>query len=151
MPDTVKSFSAMLREALGDRLAPDAGSFVDMFHAEGVMEFPYAFGDLPRRVVGREALERHLSSLAEQITFDRISEPTVIETLDRDTVILEFEAFGSGVATDEPYEQRYVSIIRTQGGTIVHYKDYWNSLAVLRALRGSEQLALLTHGEAHHG
>lgn len=150
MSDTVESFSALLRDALGDRLTLDSGSFVEMFHPDGVMEFPFAFGDLPRRVVGRDALTRHLSSLAERITFERMGKASVLETSDPDTVVLEFEGFGRGVETDEPYEQRYVSIIRTEGGHIVHYKDYWNPLAVLRALNGSEALTHLVSGEAHH-
>jgi ketosteroid isomerase-like protein len=150
MTDTVKSFSAMLREALGDRLDPNASSFVEMFHPDGVMEFPYAFGDMTKQLVGREALARHLAALSGLITFDRMSEPIVIETLDRDMVVLEFEGFGTGVATGEPYEQRYLSIIRTQDGYITHYKDYWNPLAVMRALNGPEKPSLLTKGETHH-
>jgi ketosteroid isomerase-like protein len=66
-------------------------------------------------------------------------------------VVLEFNAFGTGIALKEPYEQRYVSIIRTRNGRIVHYKDYWNPLAVLRALRGAAEVAKLTEGEMHHG
>lgn len=41
MTDSVKSFSAMLRTALGDRIAPDADSFLDMMADDGVMEFPF--------------------------------------------------------------------------------------------------------------
>lgn len=150
MSDTVESFSALLRNALGTRLAPDARSFAEMFHPDGVMEFPYAYGDLPKQLVGRDALVGHLSSLAEQITFEHMGNATVIETSDPETVVLEFEGFGRGIRTGEPYEQRYVSIIRTKGGHIVHYKDYWNPMAVLRTLKGSEALTRLTTGDARH-
>lgn len=151
MADTFESFSLMLRHALADRLDPGASSFQEMFDRDGVMEFPFAYGNLPRRIEGREALASHLSMLATLITFDRINEPTVIPSTDPDTVVLEFDAFGTGIAIGEPYEQRYVSIIRTRNGRIVHYKDYWNPLAVLRALRGAAELAKLTDGEMHHG
>jgi uncharacterized protein len=147
MTETIGSFSLLLRQALGDRLEPDASSFLEMFDPHGVMEFPFAYGDLPRRIEGREALAGHLSMLATLIKFDRMSEPTIIQTTDPDTVVLEFEGFGTGVATGEPYEQRYVSIIRTRNGKIVHYKDYWNPLAVLNALRGATRVAELTGGE----
>ncbi|MGE4340515.1 MAG: nuclear transport factor 2 family protein [Pigmentiphaga sp.] len=151
MTDTLESFSAMLRDALGNRLDPNASSFIEMFHPNGVMEFPYAFGDMPKRLVGRDALAQHLAVLSRLITFDRMSKATVTETLDLDLVILEFEGFGTGVATGEPYDQRYLSIIRMQGRYIAHYKDYWNPLAAVRALYGSEGFSVLTKGEAHHG
>lgn len=144
MSHTVESFSDMLRFALGDRLDAKASSFVEMFHPEGVMEFPYAYGDLPKRVEGRTALSEHLTRLARQISFDRMSLPEVTQTEDPDCFILEFEAFGSGVETGEPYEQRYISVIRLRDGYIVHYKDYWNPLAILRAVQGSDRVAALT-------
>lgn len=151
MTETFGSFSRMLRSALGNRLDPDAVSFDEMFDPDGVMEFPFAYADLPRRIEGRKALTDHLAMLGTLITFDGMSEPTIIETTDPDTVVLEFDGFGTGTATGEPYDQRYVSIIRTRNGRIVHYKDYWNPLAVLGALRGAEEVAKLTEGEVRHG
>lgn len=151
MTEGLGSFSQMLRRALGDRLVSDAQSFYEMFDPGGVMEFPFAYADLPRRVEGRDALAAHLSMLSTLIAFDRMSEPTVIESTDPDTVVLEFDGFGTGISTGERYDQRYVSIIRTRNGRIVHYKDYWNPLAVLRALRGTEAVAKLTGGEVSHG
>lgn len=151
MTETIGSFSLMLRRALGNRLDPDAESFCEMFDPDGVMEFPFAYADLPRRLEGRDALASHLAMLPTLISFDRVSEPTVIEANDPDTVVLEFEGFGTGVATGEPYTQRYVSIIRTHRGRIVHYKDYWNPLVVLRALRGADEVARFTDGEVRRG
>jgi len=59
-------------------------------------------------------------------------------TRDLEVFILEFEGFGRGVVTNEPFEQHYISDIRVRDGQIVHYKDYWNPLAILRTLKGSE-------------
>jgi hypothetical protein len=39
MIDPVQSFSDMLRKTLGERLQPDAKTFVAMFAEDGVMEF----------------------------------------------------------------------------------------------------------------
>lgn len=148
MTETLRSFSLMLRRALGDKLDPSAESFVDMFDPNGVMEFPYAYAGLPRRIEGQEALKNHLAMVVNLISVDRITEATVIESTDPEISVLEFEGFGTGVATGEPYEQRYVSIIRTRNGRIVHYKDYWNPLAALRAARGAQVVAELTGEEA---
>lgn len=72
-------------------------------------------------------------------------------TTDPDVTIVEFEGFGSGVATGESYDQRYISVIRTDAGRIMHYRDYWNPLVVLRALRGSAVVDALVGGASDHG
>ncbi len=151
MTETLESFSLMLRRALGDKLDLSAESFVDMFDTDGVMEFPFAYGVLPRRIEGREALKNHLAMLANLISVDRMTEATVIESTDPETVVLEFEGSGTGIANGEPYEQRYVSIIRIRDGRIVHYKDYWNPLAALSAQHGARAVGKLTGGEVAHG
>lgn len=150
MTDTIGSFADMLRAALGNRLAPEAKTFYDMFDPNGVMEFPFAYDGLPKRIEGQEALAGHLAMLGKLITFDSMSKPTVIETTDPATVVLEFHGFGTGIATGAPYDQQYLSIIKTRNGRIVHYKDYWNPLAVLRALHGEEEVAKLTAREVQH-
>jgi len=137
MIDTVQSFSAMLRETLGDRLNPGAETFVEMFAEDGVMEFPYALPS-PRRLEGREALAAHLAYLARLVELLSVSDVAKHETTDPEVFIVEFASSGRAVATGEPFEQRYISVIRVRDGHIVHYKDYWNPLAILRTMRGRE-------------
>ena len=135
MIDTVRSYSAMLRRALEGRVAADARTFV---------QFPFAPAGMAKRIVGRDALAAHLERVGGRIRFDRITEPVIHRTGDPEVLILEFEAYGRGVGSGEPYEQGYVSVIRTRGRRIVHIKEYWNPLAALRALRGKTAVDALT-------
>lgn len=151
MTDNMDSFSTMLRKALGDRIAPDAATFLDMVANDGVMEFPYAPTGLATRLDGKAAIAHHLESLGGMIAFDGIGEPTIYATTDPDVTIVEFEGFGRGVSTGESYDQRYISVIRTNAGRIVHYRDYWNPLVLLRALRGSAVVDALASGASDHG
>ena len=137
MIDAVQSFSAMLRETLGERLNPGAETFVQMFAQDGVMEFPYALPS-PRRLEGREALAAHLAYLARLVELLSVSDVAKHKTPDPEVFIVEFASSGRAVATGEPFEQRYISVIRVRDGHIVHYKDYWNPLAILRTMRGRE-------------
>lgn len=150
MTDSVESFSTMLRKALGDRIDADASTFVEMVADDVVMEFPYSPPGFPTRLNGRAAIARHLEGLGDIIAFDRMGEPTVHPSSDPDVVIIEFEGFGRGVATGEPYDQSYVSVIRTRGGRIVRYRDYWNPLVVLRATKGAALIDALVAGDAGH-
>lgn len=150
MSENIESFSAMLRRALGDRIDKDAGSFTDMMAEHAVMEFPYAPPGLPVRLDGRHAVARHLERAAGLVAFDRMGEPTVHPSTDPDVVVIEFDGFGHGVATGEPYDQRYISVIRTENGQIVHYRDYWNPIIVLRATRGAAFVDALVGGNSNH-
>lgn len=124
--DALPSFSAMLRGALGDALAPDAATFVDMFAEAGVMEFPYAPADGVARLEGRTALIDYLAGLGTMIDIVSVGTPTVHRSVDPDTFILEFTGTARGVVSGKSYEQTYISVIRVSDGRIVHYRDYWN-------------------------
>jgi ketosteroid isomerase-like protein len=137
MIDPVKSFSQMLRKTMGKHLNPDAETFVQMFAENGVMEFPFALPNVAQRVEGREALSARLGFLSGLIEFNSVSEVVKHETSDPEVFILEFAGSGKGLTTGEPFEQRYISVIRVHNGQIVHYKDYWNPVAFLRTMRGS--------------
>jgi uncharacterized protein len=138
---SVLSFSAMLRQALGDSLASDANTFVDMFAENGVMEFPYAPPGLTTRLDGRQAVAAHLQSLSGEIAFDRMSAPKVYQTNDAGIFVLEFMGFGKAIASGEPYEQTYISVIKVRDGHIVHYRDYWNPLVLLKTTGGKADFA----------
>src|SRR5471030_1955382 len=135
MIDPVKSFSAMLRKTLCEHLNPDAETFVQMFAENGVMEFPFALPNVAQRVEGREALSVRLGFLSGLIEFNSVSDVVKHETSDPEVFIVEFAGFGKGLKTGEPFEQRYISVIRVHNGQIVHYKDYWNPVAFLRTMR----------------
>lgn len=151
MADEFQSFSDMLRKGLGDRLDARADSFVDMVADDVVMEFPYAPPGMVTRLESKAAIAGHLRNLGGMLAFDRMTEPVVHRSTDPDLFVLEFTGHGKGVETGEPYDQQYISVIRLRDGKIVHYRDYWNPLVVLRALRGSAVVDALTGDGAEHG
>lgn len=134
----VESFPAMLRRVLGGRLKPDANTFPDMFTADGVLEYPFAPPGLGTPIVGREAIIENFQRIRKHLQIDGVADVVEIEVSDPNVVVLEFSGFGEGVITKESYTQRYISVIRMHDGNIVHYKDYWNPIAFLHAVKGSE-------------
>lgn len=139
--DAIPSFSAMLRGALGDALAPDADTFVDMFAETGVMEFPFAPADGVRRLEGRPALIDYLSGLGTMIDIVSVGAPVVHRSVEADTFILEFTGVGRGVASGKAYEQTYISVIRVADGRIVHYRDYWNPHVITQVVRDAQDVS----------
>ena len=137
MTDTKPTVLDMLMGALGDRIDPAAKSFLEMMSDDFVMEFPYARPGMPTRVEGRAAVLSHLAKVSHGVTVDSASDLVVHETTDPEVVILEFDGHGRSLKTGEPYEQRYISVIRARGGKMVHFKDYWNPIQGLKAQLGS--------------
>ena len=139
MSDTgsVESFPAMLRRVLGDRLRPGLETFPDMFAHDGVLEYPYAPPGLKAMHIGRDAIVANFQKIRPLLRIDEVFDVTEIKVSDAEVVVLEFKGRGEGVVTKEPYDQRYISVIRVRDGLIVHYRDYWNPLALVRAVKGS--------------
>ena len=148
MVDTKPTIVTILKEALGDRLAPSVTNFIDMMAEDFVMEFPYARPGMRPRIEGRTAVVSYLMTVGEGLSVDSFDNVVVHETGDPEVVIVEFEAHGRALKVGEPYDQRYISVIRTRDGRMVHYRDYWNPLQGLKAQLGSAAVDAFVLGGA---
>lgn len=138
--DTGESFPAMLRRMLGKRLRPNAETFADMFADDGVLEYPFAPPGLTTPLIGRTAIIANFERIRKLFRIDGVGDVSEIEVSDPETVVLEFSGHGEGLQTKEAYIQRYISVIHLRDGNIIHYKDYWNPLAMLRVIKGSDMI-----------
>jgi hypothetical protein len=129
-------FSALLRSSMGEQLVPEGVSFFDMLTEDAVMEFPYAPPGLARCLHGKAAIRKHAEGLGDMIQIERFSAPEVHRTASG--FVLEFSCSGIGTQTGRPYNQEYVSVITLREGRIARYRDYWNPLPVLDAMKPAE-------------
>jgi ketosteroid isomerase-like protein len=117
----------------------DARGWVDLFHDDGVLEFPYAPDGWPAIFHGRDALWRHMQKFPEHLTVS-FSDVVFYETADPDFTVAEFHGNGSA-STGLPFVQDYVSLVWTKDGLITRYRDFWNPLRHLAALGGADAAA----------
>lgn len=148
MTETKPTFVSVLRDALGDRIDPSADNFIAMMSEDFVMEFPYARPGMQPRIEGRDAVVAYLMTVAGSVSVDTVDNVVVHQTADPEVVIVEFEAHGRAPKVDEPYDQRYISVIRARGGRMIHYKDYWNPIQGLKAQVGSAAVDAFILGDA---
>lgn len=144
---TNQSLSGLLRRTIGDRLAPDAESLLDMFADDVVCELPFAPAKGVHRLEGKKAVADYLPRVSGLINVDGGEMIAVHRSTDPDVAILEFEITGSGVRTGASYSQRYICVVQTRDGRIVHFTDYWNPLVLLSAVGGEEALAAAFTGD----
>ncbi len=133
----VESFPTMLRRVLGDRLNPKAETFPYMFAVDGVLEYPFAPPGLNTPITGREAIIANFNRIRPLLRIDGVANVYEIQVKDPAMIVLEFSGYGQGLLTGVAYDQRYISVIRLRDGNIVHYKDYWNPVAFVRAVKGT--------------
>lgn len=148
MSETKPTFVSVLKDALGERIDPAAGNFIEMMAEDFVMEFPYARPGMQERIEGRSAVVAYLMTVAGSVSVDTVANVVVHQTGDPEVVIVEFEAQGRALKVDEPYRQRYISVIRARGGKMVHYKDYWDPLQGLKAQVGAAAVEAFVLGGA---
>ncbi|HUD94475.1 nuclear transport factor 2 family protein [Sphingobium sp.] len=145
------SLSALLREGLGDLLAPDAETLLDMMADDVSFEFPFALPDGIERLAGKEALSAYLPKVGELFTIEALILDRAILSADGRHAVLEFTGRAYANATGARYDQDYVSVLDLRDGIIVRYRDYWNPLTVLAAAGGAEAVhAVLRSGDGGH-
>lgn len=116
--------------------------FADLFAEDGVLEYPFAAGEQPARIEGRQAIRDHFGarltsrSLFEQDRCDAV----VHQTTDPEVVVMQIEHAGTSRLTGRPYRLPAIGVVRVRDGEIVLYQDYMDAVALALALRRTEQL-----------
>lgn len=124
----VQPVTEMTRTALGDRLAPGAAEYLDMFHDDAVFEFP--FGSLgPVRVEGKSAMAEYLGSIEGSTVFERF-DLTASYPIRDGGMILEYRCRARAGASNIPFAQDYVAVVETAGGRIRLYREYLDPLNI---------------------
>ncbi|SDP66376.1 nuclear transport factor 2 family protein [Lentzea jiangxiensis] len=108
--------------------------WIELYAADGTVEFPFAPAGVPTRVQGREALIAHMRGFPQ--TFDvKFVDVKFIETTDPRTAVAEYHSEGSVLSTGKPYEQTVITVIRLdEAGLVERFVDYWNPLVVIEAM-----------------
>jgi ketosteroid isomerase-like protein len=105
-------------------------AYANLFAEDGVFELPFAPPPLSRRIEGREAIRRFLSSAAERLSASpphyNFSSVVVHETVDPEIIVTEYVVHG--VAADGSYQFSNLGVMTVRNGEIVSLRDYWSPL-----------------------
>ncbi len=135
----VQPVTEMTRAALGDRLAPGAVEYLDMFHEDAVFEFPFG-ADGPVQIESRSAMANYLASIEGSATFEPFELMKAYAVCDR-TVVLEYRCRVHAQPSGTAFDQQYIAIIETTDGRIQLYREYLDPLNIPGvAKRASETL-----------
>lgn len=119
-------------------LQEDIPQWIELFHENVVFEYPYAPPSFPQEVRGKAAMLEQFKDFPKMFHFDEFTDVRSHQTLDPDVLIVEFAGRGQVLTTGKPYHQRYISVVQMKDGKIFRYRDYWNPLVVLEAMKEIE-------------
>jgi len=112
----------------------DGEHYFDTVSPGAVFEFRYVFPGWPQRLVGRDALMALYEGYGKNIVLHSADALVVHRSQDPRVVILEYDVHGRTVATQTPYDNRFISVITIANREIVGWRDYMDSLAAMAAL-----------------
>jgi len=98
------------------------------------MDFPFAAGDQPTHLAGRDAVVEYLRHYTDMVDVRDVQVHAVHTTADPDTLVAEWAASGVVVTTGRPYRMPYIAVITVGPEGITGYRDYWNLAVVAEAL-----------------
>lgn len=116
----------------------DVGPWIEMFHDDGIMEFPYAPPGNPAKLGNKAEIADHMKGYPEHISVGLVSRRGVYHS--EGVMVVEFNATGTAVPTGNAFSMDYVGIIQHRNGKIEHYRDYWNPLVAIQAMGASDAL-----------
>ena len=125
-------FFAVVMEGLSKFV--DGEHYFDTLDDDVLFEFRYDFPGWPQVTHGRANVMALYSGYGNNIRLDRGDALITHPSENGRVVTLEYEVHGKILATDTPYDNRFVSIATIENRKIVRWRDYMDSLAAWRAL-----------------
>lgn len=126
----------IFRRLIDLMLAKNMNAVADLWAPDGIAEFPFAAGISPRVLRGREEVRTHLAHYPDLMDMEEVVALTVRPTDRADTVVVEWTAIGSTVATSQPYRLDYIVVLTVRDGRIALFRDYWSPLSAAAAAGG---------------
>ncbi|MEU9129343.1 nuclear transport factor 2 family protein [Kitasatospora sp. NPDC048540] len=111
-------------------LDKDVPAWVELWHEDGVLEFPFAPEGWPSRLEGKAAVGAYMRDYPDHIDLHEFPEVTIHRTMAPGTIVVEMRGVGRLVKTDSPFEMTYIAVVTVEDALITSYRDYWNPLAV---------------------
>jgi ketosteroid isomerase-like protein len=127
-------FFAVIMEGLSKFV--DGDHYFDTLDDDVLFEFRYHFPGYPQVVRGRANIMALYSAYGNNIRLHR-GDALIAHPSDHGhghVVTLEYEVHGEILATNTPYDNRFVSIATIEKRKVVQWRDYMDSLAAWTAL-----------------
>ncbi|SET67751.1 nuclear transport factor 2 family protein [Paenibacillus sp. NFR01] len=108
-------------------------AWVGLWQEDGVLEFPYGPAGFPDRKQGKAELFEYMQNFPKHFEVE-FTDLVFHPAQDPELTIAEFKSVGKHRETGKPYNQTYISVVRTNNGLIESYRDFWNPLVAIESV-----------------
>ncbi len=122
----------LVRGALGDLV--DGAHFFDVLADDVTYTVRYDVPGWPRVTQGRAELMAQFRGYCDNIALQSAGALVTHKADNGGTVVIEYEVYGTILATGVKYNNRFCSIIKIENRKIAQWRDYMDSLAAWTAL-----------------
>lgn len=108
--------------------------WMEIWTEDAIVEFPYAPGQYPKRLEGRNAIYEYYK--ATRTVFELQGEKNLVMYPSSDPLVAVFEVSMDFriLSTGKDYSQDYICVVKIRDdGKIVLYREYWDPVRVLEA------------------
>lgn len=137
--EALHPFYEMMEGALSPYV--DGHDFFEYMSQDLVFEFPFPLPGSPTRYDGPESVRQQFLGFGSVLWLDSMSDLVVHksdEAGDITVLTLEYASHGKSVITNNPYNNRYVSIVSIKDRRIFNWRDHCDQMVVLNAVGGLE-------------
>jgi uncharacterized protein len=124
-------FFHIIREGL--KGFADGEDYFDMLADDVVFEYVISVPGYPKRIAGRQNIIDLYSDYGGYMNVRSADNLRVYRDPAASVVVLEYEVHGQSVQTGRPYDNRFVSIVTTEGSKVTWWRDYLDPIAVFDA------------------
>jgi hypothetical protein len=111
----------------------EPADWIELWHADGVFEQPFATEGFPTRLEGREAIRRHVEGMDRIFRDFRFLDLEMMATEDPSRFVATLRSDSTVISTERRYANEYVALFHLREGLVYRYREYFNPLVVLDA------------------
>ncbi len=100
---------------------------------DAVYEFPFAPGEFPTRIEGKEAVVKYMTGLPQIAENWQFRDVTFFATTNPDVAFVEFVVSAEAPATGRKYEQPVIARLEMRGVKMSKYREFLHSQAIVDA------------------
>jgi uncharacterized protein len=126
---------ALLQRYTQPLFKKDIDGWMSLLDDNFVIEFPFAPQGRPNRIEGKANLYPYIQEVLNSIEFVDIAQQQIHLTADPDVIVVEVTVKGHAPSIEKIHTLKYIWVLTTKDGKLIHQRDYWNPLA-LPEIRG---------------
>lgn len=110
-----------------------ASNYGEFLTDDAVYEFPFAPGEFPTRIEGKEEIIKYMNGLPQIAENWQFRDVTFSATTNPDVAFIEFIVSAEATATGRKYEQPVIARLEMRGEKMSKYREFLHSQAIVDA------------------